>query len=297
MSMACVLLHEVGGSRLRKCEPLPVAWRVGTCKPCGERVAVSLNHGEMPMATQTQWDSIPDVEEQTKLENGPIKIRWSGRDRARVRRALVASLEDDHIEHAVAVPVMMRQKTQIVIKTKEELEAFRSELAYTAKWRVERRIEREIEKQLNGDGDEVERERSDSYKRRQEETDMSVVMDEIIIPHAKKWATEVWPGGTVDVDDISWFWNYHLTSCAGKAYWWGSEPNKRYDVSSPAIGLAPGYYYQHGLDEMLAVVRHELIHVWQKEHKMGKSDGGHGPDFKQWIDDMDTHRHCKLWSK
>lgn len=68
-------------------------------------------------------------------------------------------------------------------------------------------------------------------------------------------------------------------------------------MSSPAIGLAPGYYYQHGIDEMLAVVRHGLIHAWEYFHPDCHTGGSHGPKFKQWIDDMDTHRHCKHWSK
>lgn len=250
----------------------------------------------MTMATQSQWDSIPDVEEQTPLENGPIKIRWSkdSRDRARVRRGLVAALEDGYMERAVAVPVMTRQKTQIVIKTEEELEAFRKEFEFKgAPRRTRKRIEDEIEKQLKGDDDD-EPERSEAYKRRKEETDMDALLNDIVIPHARKHAEETWPGGTVDVDEIDWFWNPQLTSCAGRAYWGSSVP-KTYADSPPAIGLAPGYYYKHGLDELLKVVRHELIHVWQRNHENGFDRGGHGQDFKQWLDDMDCDRYCKHW--
>lgn len=245
----------------------------------------------------SNYDEIPDVSEQTELDNGPVKVRWSGHDRRRVRRGIRAAVADGYIERGVAMPVMTRQKTQIVIKTEEELEAFKAELGYKSKWRVQERIEDEIEAQLSEDTDDSDTSLPEDYQRRKTETDLDTLMEEIIIPHAQKWANEVWPGGTVDVDKISWFWNHHLSHCAGKAYWWGAEPDGHYEVSSPAVGLAPGYYYQHGLDEMLAVVRHELIHVWQKEHGMGKSNGGHGSDFKQWIDDMDTHRHCKHWSK
>jgi hypothetical protein len=245
------------------------------------------------MATESQWESIPDVEEQTELDN-PIKIRWSGRDRARVRRGLVAAYEDGYIEKAIAVPVVMRQKTQIVIKTEEELDAFKDELAYKAKWRVERRITDEIEEKLNGD-DEDESEIPEDVQRRYDETDMDALMEEIVIPHARKWVNDVWPGGTVDVDSIDFFWNPQLTNSAGKAYK-GSAVPESMASGYYAIGLAPDYYYQHGLDELLAVVRHELIHQWEYQHPDG-GDGGHGPKFKQWIDDMDTHRHCKLWSK
>lgn len=141
------------------------------------------------------------------------------------------------------------------------------------------------------------RKRQQELREKRENQDLDVLMEEIIIPHARKKANEVWPGGTVDVDEISWFWNHHLRSCAGRAYWRGAEPSKRYDVSSPAIGLSPHYYYNHGIDEMLEVVRHELIHIWQYRHENGFSRGGHGKDFKQWLDDMDTERYCKHYSR
>lgn len=250
------------------------------------------------MATQSAWDSIPDVAEQTELENGPIKVRWTGEDRPRVRRSLVAALEDGWMERAIAVPVMTRQKTNIVIKTEEELDAFKEEFYSRTKWRVRKRIEREIEEQLNGDdGNEEEQERSEAFQRRKEQADLDALMNDIVIPHARKWAQDVWPGGTVDVDEISWFWNTQLTSCAARAYWGTSVPDTMVDGGPPAIGLAPAYYYSHGLDEMLAVVRHELIHIWQRNHENGFNRGGHGKDFKQWIGDMDTHRYCKHWSK
>lgn len=250
------------------------------------------------MATQSQWESIPDVEEQTVLENGPIKIRWSGRDRARVRRGLVAALEDDYMEKAIGVPAMMRQETQIVIKTEEELEAVRSELNYKAKWKVIDRIESEIEKQLNGEDDNDEPERSEAYQRREEETDLETLMEEIIKPHARKKVNEVWPGGTVDVDEITWFWSNRYSWAAGYAYH-GSAIPQDVDVEGRrlAIGLSPHYYYQHGIDALLGIVRHELIHIWQYEHPDAPNGGGHGRGFKQWLDDMDTHRHCKTWSK
>jgi hypothetical protein len=129
---------------------------------------------------------------------------------------------------------------------------------------------------------------------KRKETDMDTLMEEVVIPHARKWANEVWPGGTVDVDEICWFWNPYLSNAAGYAYWGGAVP-KTMASGRLAIGLAPGYYYQHGIDKLLEIVRHELIHIWQYEHPEG--DGGHGPTFHQWTDDMDTHRHCKHWSK
>lgn len=246
------------------------------------------------MATKSKWDSIPDVAEQTELEHGPIKIRWSGHERSRVRRGLVAALEDGYMEKAIAVPVVTRQKTQIVIKTEEELQAFVSELKHKTKSHVCDRIERDIETQRNGDDDESdETELSGEAKRRKEEVDLDTLLNDVVIPHARSKCDEVWPGGTVDVDSISWFWNPQLSHCAGKAYYGNAVP-KTYADGNLAIGLAPMYYYKHGVDELLELVRHELIHVWSYEHP-DVSNVGHGPKFKQWLGDMDTHRHCKHW--
>ena len=138
------------------------------------------------------------------------------------------------------------------------------------------------------------RRRTRRIQRRKDETDMDTLLNDIVIPHARKKVSEVWSGGTVDLDATHFFWNTRLRSSAGMAYQDRAVPKKidaRY-----AIGLAPAYYHRHGVDELLKVVRHELIHQWQFQHPDG-GRGGHGPKFKQWIDDLDTHRHCKHWSK
>jgi hypothetical protein len=246
------------------------------------------------MPTQQQYDAIPDVSEQTKLDNGPVKIRWSGRDRSRVRRGLLAALEDGYVERAVAYPVVVRQKTQIVIKTEEELEAFTAELETKAKWRTVKRLKRRIKEERRDDDGGTGDSLSEKAHHRKEETDMDTLLQEVVIPHARSRVEAVWPGGTVDVDDIYWFWNPQLSDSAGMAYRDSACPRRYVPTDYRlAIGLAKAYYYKHGVDELLEVVRHELIHVWQYEHKMGS--GGHGSDFKQWLGDMDTHRHCKHW--
>lgn len=247
------------------------------------------------MATQQQRDKIPDVSEQTELDNGPVKVRWSGRDRKRVRRGLQAALDDGHVDRAIARPVMSRQKTQIVIKTEEELDAFLAELEYKAKWRTIKRIKRRIKEERADDGDDEDGDNlPEKAQRRKDETDMDTLLEEVVIPHARDRAEDVWPGGTVDVDEICWFWNPQLSNSAGMAYRDSACP-RRYvpDDYRLAIGLAKEYFYRHGVDELLEVVRHELIHIWQYEHEMGS--GGHGSDFRQWMDDLDTHRHCNHW--
>ncbi len=354
------------------------------------------------MVTQSKWDSIPDVAEQTELDE-PIKIRWTGHDRSRVRRKFEAALCDGYMKEAIGFPVVTRQSTNIVIKTEEELAAFKR-CSPMIKWRVWDRIEAEIKDQLPDEetatpiptkyepplkdhpcykdvsldlnvGDHIEtlkysghgtvydddnnkigdkkynangtityytvrkieddrvlaqwgnrdtmnwlpreqivgvsvydkakaeyteykRQRAAAKKQakvsKRKETDLDTLMEEVVIPHARKWADEVWPGGTVDVDEICWFWNNYLSDAAGMAYYGNAVP-RTMASGRLAIGLAPEYYYQKGIDNLLSIVRHELIHIWQYEHPEG--DGGHGPTFHQWTDDMDTTRYCKHWSK
>lgn len=249
------------------------------------------------MATEIQWDSLPNVEEQTQLEN-PIKIRWSKDtdDRRRLRRAFTAALEDGWTERAIGVRIFHRQKTQIVIETEEELEAFENELNRVRSNRSLLRIRNEIEKQTE-DGNPIQTDEdtlSDEARQRKENTDMDELMEETIIPHARKVANDVWPGGTVDVDEIDWFWNPQLRRSAGRCYA-GTAVPKSYADSHLAVGLAPEYYYKHGIEALLKVVRHELIHCWEYNHPDCTGGMGHGPKFKQWIDDLDTHRHCKFW--
>jgi len=135
----------------------------------------------------------------------------------------------------------------------------------------------------------VERSLPVEAKRRQ--ADMDAILD-LVIEHARRECAEVWPGGTVDPDEIHWFWNTRLSSSAGMAY---SRIGRQHG-DRPAIGLAPDYYYQFGLEAVLRTARHELIHQWQFEHPDG-GISGHGPKFRQWIDDLDTTRHCQTWDK
>jgi hypothetical protein len=245
----------------------------------------------------TTWDNIPDTTEQTPLKNGAIKIRWSGKARRKLRRKLVTAYESGWTERGIAAPVMTRQKTQIVIKTEEELNALRTELnALGIPHNVKKRIQNEIDNQLSHTDMDAQSEQTlpEPAQRRKEETDIDVLLHDVVIPHARTKANDVWPGGTVDVDEINWFWNPQLSNAAGMAYH-GSAVPQRYVDGRLAIGLAKEYYYKHGVEDLLEVVRHELIHIWQYEHPDAPNGHGHGPGFKQWMNDMDTHRHCNHW--
>lgn len=129
---------------------------------------------------------------------------------------------------------------------------------------------------------------------RRKETDMDALMEDVIKPHARKIISDVW-NDTIDADEITWFWNPYLRTCAGRMYAGASVPKCANNTGRRlAVGLAEDYYYTHGIDEILRTVRHELIHVWQHAHPAGGKIG-HGPKFKQWLDDVDTDRYCKHW--
>lgn len=139
---------------------------------------------------------------------------------------------------------------------------------------------------------------------RREEADLDALL-ELCKEHARQVCADVWPGGTVDPDVLDWEWNTRLRSCAG--YYWNAHyhvpdyskcdrPNCS-NYHEGKIELAPGSYYTHGLAELLSTVRHELIHAWQDYHPDADNNQVHGPQFKQWLDDMDTGRYCKHWSK
>lgn len=246
------------------------------------------------------WDGVPDIEEQTLLDE-PIKIRWGSEDRTRLRRAATAAVEDGWTKVAIARPIYSRQKTQIVIKTEEELEAFRKQMKNKSmKPHVSRRIKNEIKSHVENDGssdtskNRTAEDISDDICRRVRNSDLDRIMEQEVKPHAQEWVQRVWDTDTVNLDIVSFFWNPQLTDSAGTAYKHGTVP--RTMTSGPyAIGLAPDYYYEHGLSELLETVRHELIHIWQYMQPRTKS--GHGPSFKQWVTDMNTHRHCQHWNR
>lgn len=79
------------------------------------------------MATDDQWNALPDVEDQDPLPE-PIKVRWEGDARYRVRTSLHAALESDWYDRALAIRCFDRQKTNIVVRTREERDALLAEL-------------------------------------------------------------------------------------------------------------------------------------------------------------------------
>lgn len=92
------------------------------------------------MATDEQWDALPDVEEQEPLDE-PLKIEWyPGVARSRVRTGLHAALESDWTDRALAIRCMDRLDVSVVVKTEDERQALLAELRTLdspAEWGVE----------------------------------------------------------------------------------------------------------------------------------------------------------------
>lgn len=226
-----------------------------------------------------------------------VKTKWDGGEYdphgENERIGQVRFLSDDRIENVDDPETELVTNTHIVVEDDGFKVKVKMGMNGTPRW-----IPRDLivgvdpEKKAEYEERQRARERREQRIETRRNTDLEMVMGEVIKPHARKMVSEAWPGGTVSVDDIAWFWNTRLRSAAGKAYWGTAVPEMA-DGGRLAIGLAPEYYYEHGIDELLAVVRHELIHIWQYEHPEG--DGGHGPTFHQWTEDLDTHRHCKHW--
>lgn len=106
--------------------------------------------------------------------------------------------------------------------------------------------------------------------------DHSEVLQEVQA-YAEQVNDEVF-NGEIQLHDLIWSWNSQNSSTAGAAW-------------SHKIELTPQYLEEHGWNEFLKVVRHELIHVWENHH--GSQSSGHSAQFHSWLVDANTRRHCK----
>lgn len=124
---------------------------------------------------------------------------------------------------------------------------------------------------------------------------------QVCIAHARKVCTDVWPGGTVDPDEITWFWwKSSGSNTYGRCWEYARDSSAEHhgaeivDPRKPAIGLNWSTYVNHGMDRMLQTVRHELVHAWQALHDNCNSID-HSQTFKQWCPDMglEKKRHIE----
>jgi hypothetical protein len=96
---------------------------------------------------------------------------------------------------------------------------------------------------------------------------------EQIREYADVVSEEVFDG---ELSTVSWSWNGNNSSVAGRHY-------------VGKIELTPQYLETHGWNEVLKVVRHEMIHAWQTQIH---GSGGHDAAFHDWMVPANTRRHC-----
>lgn len=102
--------------------------------------------------------------------------------------------------------------------------------------------------------------------------------------HAADVATEHFP--EVPVTAITWEISTRMQRSAGKAIY-------RSKTEEITIRLSWDVYKAYGWEQFARVVRHELIHAWQY---FEYEKAGHGPTFRQWIEPLDTDRHCERYA-
>lgn len=100
--------------------------------------------------------------------------------------------------------------------------------------------------------------------------------------HATDVAAEHFP--ELSVESITWETSTRMHRSAGVAI---------YDRQSTEITIASrGMPTRRTAGSSLPEVHHELIHAWQY-HEYGEAD--HGPTFRQWIEPLETDRHCEQY--
>ena len=102
--------------------------------------------------------------------------------------------------------------------------------------------------------------------------------------HADEVAAEHFP--ELPVATIDWETSTRMQRSAGVAIY----EHQRKQIT---IRLSWDAYEAYGWEQFSRVVRHELIHAWQY-HEYGEAD--HGPSFRQWIEPLETDRHCERYS-
>lgn len=102
--------------------------------------------------------------------------------------------------------------------------------------------------------------------------------------HAHEIATEHFP--ELSVAAIDWETSTRMQRSAGVAI---------YERQSEQIMIRLSWdaYEAYGWEQFSRVVRHELIHAWQY-HKYSEAD--HGSTFRQWVEPLETDRHCEQYA-
>lgn len=103
--------------------------------------------------------------------------------------------------------------------------------------------------------------------------------------HAAAVGAEQFP--LVPVEEIAWEVSTRMKRSAGIAVY-------DREAEQVTIRLSWDAYQAYGWEEFARTVRHELIHAWQY-YERGTAD--HGPTFRQWLDPLETDRHCERYAE
>ena len=103
--------------------------------------------------------------------------------------------------------------------------------------------------------------------------------------HADAVADEYFP--ELPVEAIDWETSRRMQRSAGVAIY----EHRREEIT---IRLSWDAYEAYGWEQFSRVVRHELIHAWQYNER---DEADHGPTFRQWIEPLETDRHCEQYTE
>lgn len=121
--------------------------------------------------------------------------------------------------------------------------------------------------------------------REKDDPETKQALCERAVSHAAAVAAEHFP--ELPVEAITWETSTRMKRSAGKAIY----NRQREEIT---IRLSWDAYTEYGWKQFARTVRHELIHAWQYD-AYGKAD--HGPTFRQWVEPLDTDRHCEQYAE
>lgn len=125
----------------------------------------------------------------------------------------------------------------------------------------------------------------DTEHRNEEDPETQQALRKRVVTHAKAVAADHFPELPVAV--ITWEFSTRMQRSAGKAI---------YDRQTEEITIRLSWdaYKAYGWKQFARVVRHELIHAWQYSEY---GNANHGPTFQQWIEPLETDRHCERYTE
>ncbi|THE62827.1 sprT domain-containing protein [Salinadaptatus halalkaliphilus] len=120
-------------------------------------------------------------------------------------------------------------------------------------------------------------------------SDAEYTLEDELLARARIHAREVVDdhGLEIDLSSVEWDVSKRATRRAGACRW-------ESDREVATIVLTRRAYERYEWPEFAAVLRHELVHVWQFQ-RFGEA--GHGPQFREQAELLSAPRHCPTFSE